>query len=111
MSALAMLHHLRIERVLWGEQKWLTWPTGSARSRKLFFDAIRMRYGSIVMLQLIRGEEGNMPIRTVTDARQQFIGIGLNVASHHEVDDYFVAWVKADPDPLITIDGCQFLKC
>ena len=69
MSALAMLHHLRIEQVLWGEQKWLTWPTGSARSRKLFFDAIRMHYGSIVMLQLIRGEEGNMPIRTVTDAR------------------------------------------
>src|SRR5207248_8383941 len=51
MSALAMLHHLRIERVLWGEQKGLTWPTGSARSRKLFFDAIRMHYGSIVMLQ------------------------------------------------------------
>jgi hypothetical protein len=33
------------------------------------------------------------------------------VASHHEVEDYFVAWVKADPDPLIAIDGCQFLKC
>jgi hypothetical protein len=69
MPALAMLHHLRIEQVLWGEQNWLTWPTGSARSRKLFFDAIRVHYGSIVMLQLIRGEEGNMPLRTFTDAR------------------------------------------
>jgi hypothetical protein len=69
MSALAMLHHLRIEQVLWDEQNGLTWPTGSARSRKLFFDAIRVYYGSIVMLQLIRGEEWNMPIRTVTDAR------------------------------------------
>src|SRR3712207_2128975 len=33
------------------------------------------------------------------------------MATDHEVNDYFVACVESDPNPLISVDRCQLLKC
>lgn len=104
------LDHLRIEQVLGRFEDGFARSSPLAGSRELLLDPVGGQQSIVVVLEFIGGEQREVSIGASLDASHYLVGIGLGMASHHEVDHYFVAWIKADPHPLVSVDGCQSFK-
>lgn len=67
-SFLSMFDHLRIEQFLWRNQDWLSWSSSLASLGKLVSDAIDRKQSVIIVVEFVRSEKRDLPIRPLSNA-------------------------------------------
>lgn len=101
---------LSIEQILGRLENRLAWSPTLATSLELFAQAVCFKQCVVIVFEFVGCEQRQTAVRTVAQAFDKAVGIGLNVASDNKVNDNFVARIECYPDPLVTIDGLELFQ-